>query len=323
MMAPCPAKGRGVFRVHRLARFAAAFAVAIALSVSVAPRAQAYVRYKTKSGTPFFWAQTWIPVFAYPASMKDARGNMDMTSDEIMRAATGAADAWSGTSNSCTFLKINVTEHDAEATPATKLDWNNILIFQTANWCGPKDKAGRCTYPREALAITSVFNSKSSGQILDADIEVNATFVWADLEKMPGDGGSKQDLQNALTHEIGHLIGLDHTCFPATADGDPPLDQNGHPVPFCESAPPDVQATTMFASAIPGDIAKRTLAPDDVQAVCDIYPLAEDPMVYPVKDQPPDQGCALGPVRRGEGPGAALAALGVLAFAARHRRRSR
>jgi hypothetical protein len=321
MIRPCPAKGRGVFRVRRPAAGAAALAVAITLSVSAVPRAQAYVRYKTKSGTPFFWAQTWIPVFAYPASMKDASGHTDMTPDEIMRAATGAADAWSGGSNSCTFLEINVTEH-SETTPSTKLDWNNILVFQTANWCGPKDKAGKCTYPREALAITSVFNSKSSGQILDADIEVNATFAWADLEEMPAEG-NKQDLQNALTHEMGHLIGLDHTCFPETADGDPPLDQNGKPIPFCDSAPPEVQATTMFASAIPGDVAKRTLAPDDVQAVCDIYPLAEDPMVYPVKDQPPDQGCALGPVPRGDGPGAALAALGVLACAARRRRRSR
>ncbi|HVX95972.1 MAG TPA: hypothetical protein VHK47_13765 [Polyangia bacterium] len=321
MIPPRPSEGRGVFRARRPPRVAAALALALALSGPAAPRAQAYVRYKTKSGTPFFWAQTWIPVFAYPASMKDASGHMDMTSDEIMHAAAGAADAWSGSSNSCTFLEINVTAH-AEAPPSTKLDWNNILIFEPANWCGPKDKAGKCTYPREALAITSVFNSKSSGQILDADIEVNATFAWADLEKMPGDG-TRQDLQNALTHEMGHLIGLDHTCFPAAAAGDPPVDQNGAPVPFCENAPPDVQATTMFASAIPGDIAKRTLAPDDVQAVCDIYPLAEDPMVYPVKDQPPDQGCALGPVPRGEGPGAALAALGVLAFAARRRRRSR
>jgi len=73
---------------------------------------------------------------------------------------------------------------------------------------------------------------------------------------------------------MGHVIGLDHTCY---LQGPPPLDNTGQPIPDCANASPDVLATTMFPSANPGDIDKRDLAPDDQQAVCDIYPAAEDP----------------------------------------------
>ena len=78
----------------------------------------------------------------------------------------------------------------------------------------------------------------------------------------------------------------------------------------------------MFASALPGDTAKRTLAPDDKQAVCDIYPIASDPMLCPVKDEaPPKLEAAPVAARRGRrARGAALAALAALALAALVRR---
>jgi hypothetical protein len=302
-----------------------AFALAVFVSMLAAPRAEAYVRYKTKSGVGFFWPQTCIPLFAYPLSMTDVYGNMEMTPEQILHAATAAASAWSTARMStadpvCTYLKINVSEVDTAA-PAAGLDYTNALVFRTTSWCAPSDPQGTCSYAPEALAITSVFVNKQHGQILDGDIEVNAkNFIWTDLDADPMATGH-QDLQNALTHEMGHLIGLDHTCFPAGTAGDPPLDNNGNPVPSCDSAPPDVQATTMFASATPGDTAKRTLAPDDILAVCEIYPVAMDPMVCPAKDvAPPSTGCALDP-QAGRGAGvAALGALGAILLATRRRR---
>jgi hypothetical protein len=302
--------------------------LALVLSFAAAPRAEAYVRYKTKSGKGFFWPQTCIPLSAYPYSMADVSGNMEMTPDEILHAATAAAAAWGSARPSdadpvCTYLKINVTESDAKP-PVAGLDYANILIFRTTSWCAPTDAPGTCSYQPEALAITSVFVNKVSGQILDGDIEVNSkNFVWTDLDLDPK-GTGKQDLQNALTHEMGHLIGLDHTCFPPGTPGTPPLDDMGNPVPSCDTAPTAVQETTMFASAIPGDTAKRTLAPDDIRAVCDIYPVASDPMICPTKDSPPQQqACALAPGSSpgGAGAGAGLWVLAALLVAARRRGR--
>jgi hypothetical protein len=309
---------------------------ALALGVAASPRAEAYVRYKTATGAGFFWPQTCVPVFAYPLSLTDSSGGMELPTDQIMHAATAAASAWSSAQMStsdpvCTYMTINVTEVDDPA-PKVALDYTNALVFDRLVWCNP-NKDGVCTYPAEALAITSVFVNKAHGQILDGDIEVNAkTFVWADVAVNPADS-QDQDLQNALTHEMGHLIGLDHTCYVPQVDDNGnlvprPTDNLGNPVPDCDAAPLAVQETTMFASANSGDISKRTLAPDDIQAVCDIYPVASDPMICPAKDEPPPkQGCALAakPGAGGSSAGLALAVLGLVwAFgrSARRRRRS-
>ena len=238
--------------------------------------ARAFVRYKTSAGLPFAWAQTCISLTVYPNDFTD------LTPDQTMHAVTAAAAAWSADLNVCTFMRIQVNSSMA-ATPTATLDGRNSVIFRSTSWCAPNDLLGICSYPPESLAITSVFVRKSDGKILDADIEVNAkNYVWGDLA-LAGAGSGKQDLQNTLTHEMGHVLGLDNTCVPA-GTSPVPLDDNGLPVPSCDSASPAVQATTMFDSHIPGDISKRTLAPDDILGVCTVYPIASDPMVCPSSD---------------------------------------
>jgi hypothetical protein len=323
-----PARGRGLGGpALALAFFVLAFAV-----LALAPgRAEAYVRYKTDTGKPFYWPQSCVPVSAYPYSMTDVNGHMEMTPDEIMHAATAASDAWSTAEETngvptdaggavCTFLRINVTESDGP-TPTARFDYRNNIIFRTLSWCAPTDGPGMCTYDASALAITSVFVDKNTGEIRDGDIEVNAKgFIWADLDI--NTSPQNQDLQNALTHEMGHLIGLDHTCYIADLGAPDPLDNNGNPVPDCEAADATVRATTMFASAIPGDTEKRTLAPDDIQAVCDIYPIADDPKRCPVEDGPP-ASCRCGVGGRAPGAAATVVAAVALVFALGRRRRAR
>jgi hypothetical protein len=294
-------------------------AAAIATLVAARPAA-GYVRYTSDGGKMFKWPQSCVVMQVFP---EDLVGMMSRS--EIMGAIEASAAAWSKGSNSCTYLDIMVSSSDA-ATPRAVNDGHNNVVFRTETWCKLNAK-NECdpsvAYDAAALALTSVSASTTSGIIRDADIEVNAHhFSWTDLVMHPdlrGAGQSFHDLQNAVTHEMGHVIGLDHTCFlqpPA------PLDQNGNPIPDCASASPDVLATTMFPSANPGDIDKRTLAPDDVQGVCDIYPIAQDPKSC-VPPSAPSGGCATASTA-----GSAAGLTGALAFfvasmAARARRRRR
>ena len=220
----------------------------------------------------------------------------------------------------CTYLRINVSASDG-STPSAGYDYRNSLIFRTISWCAPTDGPGMCSYDQAALAITSVFVDKSNGQIKDGDIEVNAkNFVWADLDVT----SSTEEPGSCRTRSRTRWGTSSASTTPATSrpPGRPiPSTTTATRFPDCSAAPADVRATTMFASATPGDIEKRTLACDDVQAVCDIYPLASDPMKCPAEDAPPATGCQCGV---GVGPpGAAVVVLMAVGLAVTRRRRAR
>jgi hypothetical protein len=228
--------------------------------------AYAYVRYHTSAGLPYKWAPTCVAVTVYPADLPE------MTPAQILHATTAAAEAWSTEGNACTSLRFQIQSSTAP-TPVARYDFANNVIFRHKDWCRFGDPVGSCSYDSSALAITTIFVNFKDGLIRDADIEVNArNFLWGDVTLDPA-GSTKQDLQNTLTRQLGHVIGLDAPCF--VPGPDPPggmIDNLGHPAPSCEAAPAEMRETTMFPSSAPGEISKRTLAPDDVLGVCGSYP---------------------------------------------------
>lgn len=109
-------------------------------------------------------------------------------------------------------------------------------------------------FDRNVIAVTTTTFRERSGEILDADIELNeADFDFTTVDGPPCGASSSAscvstDLQNTATHEIGHFLGLDHVDDPDA---------------------------TMFASARVGETAKRALSEDEERAVCEIYPAGE------------------------------------------------
>ena len=109
----------------------------------------------------------------------------------------------------------------------------NIFMFRDDTWMA--------TAPGSALALTTVSYDWHTGQIYDADVEVNGTGGNI-TNGLPMDGA---DLPSIMTHELGHFLGLDHS---------------------------PKKTATMFVTyqAKKGNL--RVLDSDDIAGVCAIYP---------------------------------------------------
>jgi MYXO-CTERM domain-containing protein len=97
-------------------------------------------------------------------------------------------------------------------------------------------------------------------------------------------GRSVADLENTLTHELGHVLGLDHTCSVPGVTPASEVDDTGAFPPACDalaSLPAaeqtKIETATMYPTYSTGEISKRTPHPDDLAGVEVDYPTAGDP----------------------------------------------
>lgn len=158
--------------------------------------------------------------------------------DPTLKAAIDASfDAWTQVSCSNALLV------PAGVVPDTYIGYEedkgranvNLVIWKTSEWA----------HSRSAYAVTITTFDPTTGLLADADIELNSvshTFTVTDNPAL-----TRVDVQNTLTHEVGHLLGLDHS---------------------------NVTEATMYAEAAQsGELKKRTLASDDTEALCTLYPI--------------------------------------------------
>ncbi|MGH9314305.1 MAG: matrixin family metalloprotease [Vicinamibacterales bacterium] len=137
--------------------------------------------------------------------------------------------------------------------------------FTTAN---PLDDDGLTTLgflPRpdqdRVLAATHILTNELTGEIVEADIFFNSTFEWS---VSPTGETGRFDVESIALHEAGHLLGLGHSAI-----GETELRPGGGRRVIASAA-------VMFPIAFSaGNVEERTLHPDDIAGVSDIYPEGE------------------------------------------------
>jgi len=244
-------------------------------SVKVSAYPPSYVRSgPSPGGHPFYWASGCVFVTA------DYAGTKALPADQTFPIIDASIATWNTGTASCSYLKIMQEGH--QALEVSGHDHVNLIKFRDTVWGRPAvDGDAAHMYAPAAAGITTVTfvddpKNARDGEIVDADIEINGVNFAISVNGQSMGSGTTAELQNTLTHELGHLQGLEHTCL---ASGDPPrTDGAGNPVPLCGLATDNkITEATMYPFQDPCETKKETLTDDDIQGICGTYPTAKDP----------------------------------------------
>jgi len=177
-------------------------------------------------------AQTWQTQLA-------ACGNLDLA--EGARSASRSVGYVQGGSNE------NVVLYRTRLCSSVVPSGDPCLA---ANTCGNVYDCWE--HGNSVVALTTSSYIQSTGGLVDADIELNAATAFPTVvDSPPCSPGAlstacvANDVQNAVTHELGHFLGLDHAPDPSS---------------------------TMYANEPLGETSKRVLDSGSKQFVCDVYP---------------------------------------------------
>ncbi len=118
----------------------------------------------------------------------------------------------------------------------------NVWMFRDDVWDeGGAGATAASETPSGTLAITIITYNPETGEIFDADVEINSLHV----PLTTGDTDVQFDLASIVTHEAGHFLGLSHSRS---------------------------RDATMWAGYAPGTTTLRHLSEDDQAGMCAIYP---------------------------------------------------
>ncbi|MBI5478493.1 MAG: matrixin family metalloprotease [Deltaproteobacteria bacterium] len=159
-------------------------------------------------------------------------GSADLPHDVAVAAAKRAFAAWAAigcTDVNFTFVAGGPTRTSLDGGEA---DGVNVIRWRETDWPGAPDQ----------IAITTVTYDQGTGRIIDVDIDLNGQYLFYTAADDPAQ--TEYDIESALLHEVGHLLGFDDSADP----------------------------TAVMAQMLQRGDLRRTLGDDDAQAICEVYP---------------------------------------------------
>ena len=213
--------------------------VAFLTVVAVAP-AVAYIKLGTRVGTrtaPLKWLDFPIRYFITD------RGASEVSAQQFQTTIERAFSTWNAVESAETSTQF------VGFTPANPVSGDSMTVLGFTN---------RPDLDR-VLGATNFIIDTTTGEIVEADIFFNTTFPWS---VDPAGITGRHDLESIAVHEIGHLLGLGHSAV-----GETEVVPGGRRVLGAEA----VMFPIAFAA---GSIHDRSLKPDDVAGLTDLYPTA-------------------------------------------------
>jgi MYXO-CTERM domain-containing protein len=239
---------------------------------AAARRAEAYCRTTTSKVPPDYDpAECGCWTYGLPLYWSNACVSYDIQQDassEVPYAAAASAIAtafskWTSTTCSADAgtgrVSIDVRDFGPVACGKVEYDQygpNQHVILFDKNLSDFTDSSN-------ALALTTVTYNIDTGEIFDADMQINATVPLSTSATPPTGSSSVYDFASIVTHETGHFLGMAHAV--------------------------DARAT-MYAFIDPGEDSERLLTVDDRNGICTIYPPDGTRTVAAVDGGPEDAG---------------------------------
>ncbi len=232
-----------------------------------------YVRSRVRANDPSAHCLFWtVPSIDWQLNRAGNPKSTDAQKQNEFTAIRASFQSWQDIFGACGNLNFQEGPlvDDRKVGYEVKGENRNLVLFRSRNCTNVAPSDDACwdeeTCGNEfdcwdgdarTIALTLTTYDEKSGIIYDSDIQLNsAGFVFTTVNSPPYPTCSQPvtinpnncvatDVQNTMTHEIGHLIGLDHTL----AGG-----------------------STMYPQAPPGEVSKRSIDQGSRDFVCVTYP---------------------------------------------------